>query len=40
LAEVVGVPVDAFARITTDNFYRLFAKAAEADRVAGGTAVA
>jgi TatD DNase family protein len=40
LAEVVGVAVDAFARITTDNFYQLFAKAAEADRVAGGTAVA
>ena len=40
LAEVVGVAVDAFARITTDNFYRLFAKATETDRVAGGTAVA
>ena len=36
----LGVPANEFARITTDNFYRLFAKAAAADRVAGKTAAA
>jgi TatD DNase family protein len=33
LADVVGVSADEIARITTDNFYRLFRKAAVADRV-------
>lgn len=32
LAETVGVSESEMARITTDNFYRLFAKAAVADR--------
>jgi len=31
LAEVVGVSDQEIARITTDNFYRLFSKAAQAD---------
>lgn len=35
LAGVVGVSADEIARITTDNFYRLFAKAAEADSGSG-----
>jgi len=34
LAEVVGLSADELAGLTTDNFYRLFAKAAAADRVA------
>jgi TatD DNase family protein len=34
LAEVVGLSADELARLTTDNFYRLFAKAAAADRAA------
>ncbi len=29
-AEIKGVPEDKFARITSDNFFRLFAKAAKA----------
>jgi TatD DNase family protein len=33
LADVVGVSADEIARITTENFYRLFRKAAVADRV-------
>jgi TatD DNase family protein len=33
LADVVGLDADAFARMTTGNFYRLFAKAAQADQV-------
>jgi len=32
LAEIVGVTEAEIARITTDNFYRLFSKAAEADK--------
>ncbi len=40
LAEVGGVSIEEFARITTDNFYRLFAKAAAADQAAGETVVA
>ena len=39
LAEVVGVSEPEIARITTDNFYRLFAKARAAD-AARGMAVA
>ena len=31
LAEVIGVPSEAVADLTTANFYRLFSKAAEAD---------
>jgi TatD DNase family protein len=38
LAGVIGLDVDDFARLTTDNFYRLFAKAAVADEVAAETA--
>jgi TatD DNase family protein len=33
LAGVIGVTEDEVARITTENFYRLFAKAAVADGV-------
>jgi TatD DNase family protein len=33
LGAVIGVSEDEVARITTANFYRLFAKAAEADGV-------
>lgn len=33
LADVVGVSASDIARITTENFYRLFAKAAQADAV-------
>jgi TatD DNase family protein len=40
LADVIGDSADAFARATTDNFYRLFAKAALADRVPAETAPA
>jgi len=32
LAEVIGVTDQEIARITTDNFYRLFSKAAQADQ--------
>jgi TatD DNase family protein len=35
LAGVIGVTEDEVARITTENFYRLFSKAAQADGVAG-----
>lgn len=35
LAEVVGVSDQEIARITTDNFYRLFSKAAQADMAQG-----
>jgi TatD DNase family protein len=31
LAEVIGVSESEIARITTDNFYRLFSKATAAD---------
>jgi TatD DNase family protein len=34
LAGVIGLGTEDFARLTTKNFYRLFAKAAAADRVA------
>jgi TatD DNase family protein len=34
LAETIGVHADELARITTDNFYRLFRKAAGADQAA------
>lgn len=34
LAEVVGASEDGIAEVTTANFYRLFPKAAEADRQA------
>ena len=34
LADVIGVAEDEVARITTENFYRLFPKAAAADTVA------
>jgi hypothetical protein len=40
LAAAFGVSADEITRITTDNFYRLFAKAAAADRVSAETAVA
>jgi TatD DNase family protein len=40
LADVVGVPAAEFAHATTENFYRLFAKAAAADRVPIANAVA
>jgi TatD DNase family protein len=40
LAEVVGLPAEDLARTTTANFYRLFAKAASADRVPRETAPA
>lgn len=33
LADTVGVSADEIARITTDNFYRLFSKAALADTI-------
>jgi TatD DNase family protein len=33
LASVVGMPADEFTQLTTENFYRLFAKAAIADRI-------
>src|SRR5215212_2083186 len=35
LANVAGLSADEMARMTTDNFYRLFAKAAVADQTAG-----
>jgi TatD DNase family protein len=31
LADVIGVPDETIAELTTANFYRLFAKAAAAD---------
>lgn len=37
LAATIGVSTERIAKITTDNFYRLFRKAAAADRVAGTT---
>ena len=40
LAGVVGLSPDELARLTADNFYRLFAKAAVANEVAAGNAVA
>jgi TatD DNase family protein len=40
LAGVVGLGTEEFARLTTGNFYRLFAKAAVADGVAVKTAAA
>jgi TatD DNase family protein len=40
LATALGVSADEITRITTDNFYRLFAKAAAADRASAETAVA
>jgi TatD DNase family protein len=40
LAEVAGVTEDELARLTTDNFHRLFAKAAAADDIADGAAPA
>jgi TatD DNase family protein len=40
LAAVIGVGAEEFARLTTGNFYRLFAKAAVADGVAVKTAAA
>jgi TatD DNase family protein len=40
LAEAIGVAADELARLTTANFYRLFAKAALADRVPGEIAPA
>jgi TatD DNase family protein len=40
LAGVVGLSADDFARLTTANFYRLFAKAAAADNVSAETAAA
>jgi TatD DNase family protein len=40
LAGVLGVPAEEFARTTTDNFDRLFAKTAPAGRVPGESAVA
>ncbi|HVL71246.1 MAG TPA: TatD family hydrolase [Beijerinckiaceae bacterium] len=38
LAQVVGCSADEMARLTTENFYRLFRKAAAADRVLEATA--
>jgi TatD DNase family protein len=38
LAELLGIPPQELTRVTTDNFYRLFAKAAAADRVMRETA--
>ena len=35
LAEVIGVTDQAVAKLTTANFYRLFAKAAAADAAQG-----
>jgi TatD DNase family protein len=40
LAGAVGLETGEFARITTSNFYRLFAKAAAADQVPSATAAA
>jgi len=40
LAGVIGMTPDDFARRTTSNFYRLFAKAAVADRIVVESAVA
>jgi TatD DNase family protein len=40
LAGALGMPADDFARLTTGNFYRLFAKAAVADAIATENAVA
>ena len=40
LAGIIGMGSDEFARLTTNNFYRLFSKAAMADRAANETAVA
>lgn len=38
LSDVIGAAEDEVARITTENFYCLFGKAAAADQVAGGDA--
>ena len=38
LAETVGMDADEAAKLTTANFYRLFRKAAAADRIAGEAA--
>jgi TatD DNase family protein len=38
LAETIGLAPDALARLTTDNFYRLFRKAAAADQAAVASA--
>jgi TatD DNase family protein len=37
LADVVGVNTSEIARITSENFYRLFSKAADADRLAAAS---
>ena len=37
LADVVGVSTSEIARITSENFYRLFSKAADADRLAAAS---
>jgi TatD DNase family protein len=37
LADVVGVSASEIARITSENFYRLFSKAADADRLAAAS---
>jgi TatD DNase family protein len=37
LADVVGVGTSEIARITSENFYRLFSKAADADRLAAAS---
>jgi TatD DNase family protein len=39
LAEVIGVSDNEIARITTENFYRLFSKATQADMAHGRTSV-
>jgi TatD DNase family protein len=40
LADVIGLLPDEFSRLTTGNFYRLFAKAAAADKVTSESMVA